>query len=195
GERKQMLDSFNQQKGYPISLDEIAAMIPNLPPPEAEKEIGTGAVTMQAGGARGRGTSYELQLPPEYRHSRHCPVLIVLHESGEKPAEMLKRCSQAAADNGYVLAAPAWEQGGLRGGYTFSEREHAAVLDTLRDLRRRFQIDSDRVFLLGYGQGARAAFDVGLSHPDLFAGVLPNATGATPSTCLSTLSAATTPAT
>jgi len=47
------------------------------------------------------------------------------------------------------------------------------VLDVLRDLRRRFQVDSDRVFLTGFGEGATMAFDVGLSHPDLFAGVVP----------------------
>jgi pimeloyl-ACP methyl ester carboxylesterase len=47
------------------------------------------------------------------------------------------------------------------------------VIDALRDVRRRFNIDSDRVFLFGWEQGATAAFDIGLSHPDLFAGVLP----------------------
>jgi len=47
------------------------------------------------------------------------------------------------------------------------------VLDTLRDLRRRFQVDSDRVFLFGWEQGGDAALDIGMSHPDQFAGVLP----------------------
>ena len=41
----------------------------------------------------------------------------------------------------------------------------------LRDLRRKYNIDSDRVFLFGMGQGGAMAFDVGLSHPDQFAGV------------------------
>jgi pimeloyl-ACP methyl ester carboxylesterase len=47
------------------------------------------------------------------------------------------------------------------------------VLYTLRDLRRRFNIDSDRVFLFGLGEGGNMAMDVGLSHPDHFAGVIP----------------------
>jgi hypothetical protein len=34
-------------------------------------------------------------------------------------------------------------------------------------------VDSDRVFLTGNGEGGNAAIDVGLSHPDLFAGVVP----------------------
>ncbi len=61
----------------------------------------------------------------------------------------------------------------MNGVYGYSEREHAVVLETLRDLRRRFAVDSDRVFLFGMGVGGEMAYDVGLSHPDLFAGVLP----------------------
>ena len=47
------------------------------------------------------------------------------------------------------------------------------MLNVLRDLRRRFQVDSDRVFLTGQGEGGNMAYNVGLSHPDLFAGVMP----------------------
>src|SRR5262249_17873162 len=47
------------------------------------------------------------------------------------------------------------------------------VLETLHDLRKRFNVDSDRVFLFGWGGGATMAYDVGMSHPDLFAGVVP----------------------
>jgi pimeloyl-ACP methyl ester carboxylesterase len=82
---------------------------------------------------------------------------------------MLNRWREAADDNGYILAAPQWETGNA--GYTFSDREHLSVLDTLRDLRRRYRVDSDRVFLFGLRDGGVMAFDVGMSHPDLFAGV------------------------
>ena len=47
------------------------------------------------------------------------------------------------------------------------------MIECLRDARRRFSIDSDRVFLSGHGHGGDAAFDIGMSHPDLFAGVMP----------------------
>src|SRR5262249_2872454 len=89
-----------------------------------------------------------------------------------KATSMLQRWRKAAADHGYILAAPDWERG-LAANYGYTEREHDTVLDTLRDLRRRFQIDSDRVFLFGLGEGGKMAFDVGLWHPDLFAGVIP----------------------
>ena len=131
-------------------------------------------------------------------------MLIVLHESGETTG----RHAQALARRGRAsTATSSSRRNGTRAGgaYGYSEREHATVLETLRDLRRRFAVDSDRVFLFGLGQGGAMAFDVGLSHPDLFAGVLPMSAGpatvleavlpATPSTCRSTSWTATGPAT
>ncbi len=57
--------------------------------------------------------------------------------------------------------------------YGYSAHEHAAVLNSLRDACRRFSIDTDRVFLSGHSMGGDAAWDIGLAHPDLWAGVIP----------------------
>jgi pimeloyl-ACP methyl ester carboxylesterase len=149
------------------SLDEVVQIIRTLPPVAAEKTLPEGMAEFKADGA-----TYAVKLPPEYRHSRPYPVLIVLHEAGEKPHEMILRWADAAAENGYILLAPEW-QVGQNGKYHYSEAEHLAVINSLRDLRRRFNTDEDRVFLFGLGEGGAMAFDVGLGHPDLFAGVLP----------------------
>jgi hypothetical protein len=47
------------------------------------------------------------------------------------------------------------------------------VLNCLRDACRRFAVDTDRVFLSGHSIGGDAAWDIGLAHPDLWAGVIP----------------------
>lgn len=151
-------------------LDEFLQLIPNLPPAEPEVKLGTDPVKMTVGA---RGPTYYLQLPPEYTHSRHFPVLIVLHDAGETALDHLKRWSKAAAANGFLLVAPDWSGGKKEANYGYTEDEHATVLDTIRDLRRRFQVDSDRIFLFGLGEGGTMAFDVGLTHPSLFAGVMP----------------------
>lgn len=149
------------------SLDELTQIIRTLPPIAAEKNLPEGMAEYKTEGA-----TYSVQLPPEYRHTRPYPVLIVLHQAGEKPSEMIRRWTDSAAANGYVLLAPEWQSGG-QDKYTYSEAEHASVVNALRDLRRRFNTDEDRVFLFGLGDGGAAAFDIGLGHPDLFAGVLP----------------------
>jgi pimeloyl-ACP methyl ester carboxylesterase len=149
------------------SLDELLQIIRTLPPIAAEKKLPNGAATFKTA----EGT-YHVQLPPEYRHGRPYPVLLVLHQAGEKPQAMLNRWAEPAAEHGYILVAPEW-QGGLNNRYNYSAAEHAIVLSTLKDLRQRFNADEDRVFLFGLGEGGAMAFDVGLGHPDLFAGVLP----------------------
>jgi pimeloyl-ACP methyl ester carboxylesterase len=161
--RQKLLTSF--RGGGDLSVVEEAAQIVSSLPPSEPGEVTFKTQQLKAG----RNTTYELRLPPEYRHGRHYPLLIVLHQSGERPGDMLDRWQDAAAENGYLLAAPAWEKGS--GGYNYSEAEHQTVLDTIRDVRRKYRVDSDRVFLFGLRDGGLMALDVGLSHPDLFAGV------------------------
>lgn len=166
--RRQLIQQH--QKGTrteAASLDELVQIIRTLPPVAAEKELPKGVAEFKTEGA-----TYAVQLPPEYRHSRPYPVLIVLHQAGEKPSDMIQRWADAAAENGYILLAPEW-QIGTQDRYTYSEAEHLSVVNALRDLKRRFNVDEDRVFLFGLGEGGAMAFDVGLGHPDLFAGVLP----------------------
>jgi pimeloyl-ACP methyl ester carboxylesterase len=174
--REKMQAGFLKESHYEATLDEVQAMIPRLPPVEPLENTGAQTQEMQVGAGR-LTTNYLLRLPPEYRPTRSWPVLIVLHQAGEKPQDMLQRWADQAADNGYILAAPAWERPGAGGRYSYTDRERAAVFETLRDLRRRLQVDSDRVFLFGYGEGGTMAFDVALSHPDLFAGVSTMAAG------------------
>jgi pimeloyl-ACP methyl ester carboxylesterase len=171
--RKRLLDDY--QTRSPLSLDEVAQMITLAAPPETAEPGTTVAPgveerqTKAPSGTTGPVT-YDLQLPLEYHSSRQYPLLIALHGAGERPLEALGRWSAEAARQGYILAAPDW--GGTT-GYNYSPDEHAIVTEMIRDLRRRFAVDSDRVFLTGYGDGATMAFDVGLSHPDLFAGIIP----------------------
>jgi predicted esterase len=154
-----------------LELDELLQMIRLLPPPEPEKTLPKGVVKLKPLG-QGTAKPYHVQLPPEYHPNRSYPVLVVLHGSDTDGKTMLGRFKELAAQYGYILAAPDWGNG-LGGAYQFSATEHDVVLDMLRDLRRRFQVDNDRVFLFGFEEGGKMAYDVGLSHPDLFAGVMP----------------------
>jgi hypothetical protein len=174
-ERKRMLDDHAKALPTRVELDEVAQMIPNLPPAEPARDLSTKPSVHRV--RRGRHTvTYRLQLPPEYTHHRRYPVLIVLPREKETPAEMMQRWAVGAAENGYILVSPEWEQG-VKNTYGYSPEEHDTVLDTLADLRRRFQVDSDRVFLFGLSESAKMAFDVGMAHPCLFAGVIPMGAG------------------
>ena len=160
-------------KATQVSVDEAMQFIARLPPVDAFDKISAKAQTLQTKND-GKQFSYDLQLPPGYTHGRAWPLLIALHHSGENASLALARWVDLAAQHGYIVAVPQWGKG-PKSIYQFSTQEHAAVLETLRDLRRRFQIDSDRVFLFGGEHGGTMAFDVGLAHPDQFTGVVPMA--------------------
>jgi pimeloyl-ACP methyl ester carboxylesterase len=164
--RKQILDSMNRDQ--PLGVDVAARLIPYLPPAEPHEKITTELQKLSIDiDGPAQGNNYLVQLPPEYHHFRPYPVLMLLHSGQETADGMISRLSGLAAINGYILVAPV-----LGKGYEYSAQEHALLLDCLRDLRRKFHIDSDRVFLFGWRRGATMAFDVALSHPDPFAGVL-----------------------
>jgi len=156
-----------------LSVAEMVQVIGTLPPPDPPEKYNRATVEMKAPAVDvGKGTTYTLKLPPEFHPGRRYPVLIALHNGGEVGKDMMERLSDHAGKYGYILAAPDWDRG-TGGVYSYSAEEHAGVLDTLRDLRKHFNVDTDRVFLIGYGEGGNMAWDVGLAHPDLFAGVAP----------------------
>jgi dienelactone hydrolase len=167
GARRALLKAYEGKSG--LGAAEMAQLIATLPPADPWGQVGGAAVALKTDG--GRGTTYTLKLPPEYHPGRPYPVLIALHHAGEGGKDMMERWADHAAKYGYVLAAPEWGPG--VSFYSYTPEEHATVLDTLRDLRRHLNVDSDRVFLTGYGEGGNMAYDVGLAHPDLFAGVIP----------------------
>lgn len=69
------------------------------------------------------------------------------------------------------MVAPVWSRAEQR-TYEYTPQEHERVLAAMRDAMRRASIDSDRVFITGHGEGATAAWDMGLAHPDLWAGMI-----------------------
>jgi phospholipase/carboxylesterase len=47
-----------------------------------------------------------------------------------------------------------------------------AVFESIRGVRRSLHVHSERIFLVGVGEGAAVAYRLGLSYPDRFAGIV-----------------------
>ena len=184
--RQEILEELNQLEGSsPEFLAKlIAHMDPPLDPPQPSPEDpipGLFRLTVPMGDES--PLSYLVQLPPEYDPLRRYPTIVSLHDANTTPAMQIdwwagqynqdrqRRVGQATR-HGYIVIAPAWGQPKQQ-HYEFSFRAHAAALKSLRDAIKRFSIDSDRVFLSGAGMGGDAVWDIGLAHPDLWAGVIP----------------------
>lgn len=199
GRRAELLASLSSMES--IGPQQVADLIPFLPPLiETAPSESAGAVVLEtqeivpgwgeeandpnaalsnvAGPVR-----YAVSLPPEYSPTRTYPLLVALR-AGEwniqQAAEFwgVRRKSETEVDAGpatqagYIVIAPEFAARD-QFAYQFSAHEHLAILAAIRDAKRRFMIDSDRVFLTGHGMGGDAAFDLAFSQPHLFAGAIP----------------------
>ncbi len=167
----------------------IAAIACQMRPPiEPPAATAPGLHELDVPGLAGEGTIRCLvQLPPEYDPLRKYPTIVSLHSAWSTPLNQIEwwagmpgpdgiRRGQASR-HGVIIVAPAWARQ-HQTACEYSAREHAAVLNSLREATRRFSIDSDRVFLSGHSLGGDAAWDIALAHPDLWAGLVAISAGA-----------------
>jgi pimeloyl-ACP methyl ester carboxylesterase len=183
-ERDRVYDYFKKEPGAEPKLvaDLLSHMKPAVPSPKP-KANKPGFYELQAPGAeKGTHVTYYVQLPPEYDPYRLYPTIVTLNSAGTTPEQQIDwwagmpdkkgvRSGQASR-YGYIVIAPVWTAEHQK-QYGYSVQEHTAVLNSLRDACRKFSIDTDRVFLSGHSMGGDAVWDIGLAHPDLWAGVIP----------------------
>ena len=183
-----MIESTNLKPGDaepdPVKkLETLTRLIQRMPPPVAatpkKKEEGKteplGDETVFSHKVFEEGnevpTDYTVALPPEYHPLRSYPAILALHD-GTGPKQAIAWWKEEAARRGYIVIAPEYLEPGQTAEYRYTSSEHAAAILALRDAKRRYSIDSDRVFVGGQFVGANMAWDFGLSHPDLVAGTV-----------------------
>jgi hypothetical protein len=155
----------------------VLKMVPQLPPILDASEIEPGVPhRVLSDGAK--PVAYSVVLPAEYSPHHSYPLLIALRARNRTIEQTLAAWAGDAKhpdlgnQRGYIVIAPEYAEKN-QAEHTYGGPVHTFVLDCLVDARKRFAVNSDRVFLTGHGMGADAAFDIGMSHPDEFAGVLP----------------------
>ncbi len=128
---------------------------------------------------------YGLYLPRDFDPSQRYPLVISLHGAwsnhrlnlrrvfgrgnrpGESDAEATRRFPPLP-DVDFIVASPLAR--GTMGYQGIGERD---VLDVLADVKRRFPIDEDRVYLTGLSMGGGGTLWLGLTRPDLWAAIAP----------------------
>ena len=126
---------------------------------------------------------YGLYLPKQYDPQKKYPLVISLHGAysnhrlnlrrvfgngnrlGETDAEASRHWPQLR-DVDFVVATPL-----ARGTMGYKGIAEKDVYDVLNDVKRRFSIDEDRIYLTGLSMGGGGALWLGLTRPDLWAGI------------------------
>jgi predicted esterase len=133
----------------------------------------------------GNAQPYGLYVPRNFDASRSYPLVISLHSEGSNHRLELRRLfgrgnlfrqTDAEAANGpfppfpnvdFFVATPLAR--GTMGYQGIAEKD---VYDVLADVKSRFPIDEDRVYLAGASMGGGGALWMALTHPDLWAAVV-----------------------
>lgn len=128
---------------------------------------------------------YGLYLPQNFDANKKYPLVIMLHGAGSNHRLALRRVfgkSNAPDENDveasryfpewrdvdFIVAAPFAR--GTMGYQSVAEKD---VYDVLADVKKRFPIDEDRVFLTGLSMGGGGTLWLGLSRPDVWAALAP----------------------
>ncbi|MBZ5621674.1 MAG: dienelactone hydrolase family protein [Acidobacteriia bacterium] len=129
---------------------------------------------------------YALYLPKSFTPGRKYPLVISLHQedsnhrlnlralfgpgtrlAGEADTEDL-RYFPPVRDVDFIVACPYAR--GTMGYQGIAEKD---VYDVLADVKRRFPVDEDRVYLTGISMGGSGALWLALTRPDVWAAVAP----------------------
>ena len=109
---------------------------------------------------------YELFVPPDYDAEKSYPAVLFI-SAGPRPAGW-RQWQKVCEARGIIFASP-YEAGNR---CDFRRRVRIAM-DVLDDLRRRYHLDTDRVYLGGMSGGARVSCAIAFAVPEYFGGVVP----------------------
>ncbi len=120
-----------------------------------------------------RGRSGLLYVPESYRPGKAAPLVVMLHGAGGTAQHSMDLARRHADRSGFILlapasAAPSWD--------IISRRAYgpdvSAIDGALKDLFARYSVDSKRVAIAGFSDGASYALSLGLTNGELFTDIL-----------------------
>ncbi|HVT43864.1 MAG TPA: alpha/beta hydrolase-fold protein [Thermoanaerobaculia bacterium] len=166
-QRRELARRIERDAGFDRRrLSEWLHRIAELP----EHEPGRFEMDVDAG--HGQSRRVTVRIPRGYDAAKRWPVIYALHPSGSNGRlwiDYLERILGRRIDEFLVVAPTGYRQTGLDAPPPFT-RDHAAIL---REVKREFHVDSNRVHALGYSLGGYAAWAVALFHSELFASIVP----------------------
>ena len=118
---------------------------------------------------------YRIYVPASYDGTEPSPLVIALHGTGrdentlfDHPDFGVGTIKEAAEEYGVIVACPYG-----RGITEYRGIGENDVLCVLEDVKQRYSIDLDRIYLTGHSMGGTGTTYLALRHPDVFAAAAP----------------------
>jgi predicted peptidase len=134
----------------------------------------------------GEMLEYAVFVSSRVKKGTKSPLVIALHGRGVQPTSIMRFASVPAERGGYIVAAPmGYNERGWYGEYEndrstppqlreYSEKD---VMYVLAFMRAEFDIDENRIYIMGSSMGGAGALYLAVKHPHIWAAV---AAGAPP---------------
>ena len=128
---------------------------------------------------------YRMLVPSNYTASRAFPLIIALHGLGGTEDSFFdaygRKLPELAGQRGFIVAAPLGYR--VDGGYGWglgsppadpavkrsSELSEADVMQVLAQVRKNYNIDARRIYLMGHSMGAIGTWKIAPKYPELWA--------------------------
>lgn len=144
---------------------------------------------------------YEIYVPTTYDAATPAPLIILLHGLGSNPTQVIRYqgLTDLAEERGYIVAAPmGYNEGGWYGSRgegaglsrpgqpagpeNLGALSEADVLNVFNMMREEFNIDPDRMYLMGHSMGGAGAFHIGTKYSEYWAAIGAAAPAVAPTT-------------
>jgi pimeloyl-ACP methyl ester carboxylesterase len=114
--------------------------------------------------------SYSLYVPQRYQKRKSWPLVIFI-SPGNGPTGFAQ-WKEACQKNAILFASPS----GAGNNVPAPRRIHI-IADVLDDIRRKYNVDTDRTYIGGHSGGGRIACSIAFALPEYFGGVIPVCAG------------------
>ncbi len=131
---------------------------------------------------KGLRTRVRVRVPESYDPAKRYPLIFALHGQGQSALGCLQYLEHVLGDDveNFIIAAPQDYQGVW---FLVTQAQSAEPVAILDGLRRRYHLDTDRVYVTGYSLGGHGSFMTAVLYTDWFASAVPLAgTYTTPNT-------------
>lgn len=124
---------------------------------------------------------YRFYIPKNYDGKTKWPMIVALHGMGGDENSFFSGYDDGAIRRmaevrGYIVVCPKG-RGPVSMYLASAERD---VIDVIKEMKRDFSIDDDRVYLMGHSMGGYGTWSIAVNHPDMFAAIGPISGGGTP---------------
>ncbi len=137
--------------------------------------------------AAGKDMSYALFVPAGYDKTKKTPLIVALHGLFSNPGQIIRYpgFTKHAQRHGYIIVAPmgynsrGWYGSRGKGGGRNSDPQNLGelseqdVMNVLAMTRQDFNIDAQRIYLLGHSMGGGGTLHLAIKFPDIWAAIAP----------------------